>query len=86
MEISRVLYHKRDLQPTTEYPNEILPCNTFSGELSDFRRVPIAGKFAGRDESGRGRVWGGVRREQIQHHGSRKENHAAGLSAARLSD
>ena len=73
MEISRVLYHKRDLQPTTEYPNEILPCYTFSGELSDFRRAPIAGKFAGRDEGGRGRVSGGERRQQIRHHGSRKE-------------
>lgn len=66
MEISRVLYHKRDLQPTTEYPNEILPCYTFSGELGDFRRAPIPGKFAGRDEGGRGRVWGGVRREQTR--------------------
>ena len=82
MEISRVLYHKRDLQPTTEYPNEILPCYTFSGELSDFRRAPIAGKFAGRDEGGGG---GGGSRYGIMA-AERKTIHAAGLSAARLSD
>ena len=79
MEISRVLDHKRDLQPTTEYPNEILPCYTFSGELSDFCRAPIPGKFAGRDDGGWGR--GGWCAGREEHHGYRKENHVSALSA-----
>ena len=79
MEISRVLYHKRDLQPTTEYSNEILPCYTFSGELSDFCRAPIPGKFAGRDEGGWGH--GGQCAGREEHHGYRKENPVSGLSA-----